>query len=152
MLAEEVTALTGLEAMVLVPVVELEPAKFATHEHPLPAGTGPDMPEEWHRYWLDSLADSGVLGLSPLHPASWLVPTRQLKNSAILERILSVIVREWGGAEVFSDSDSKPVLDGGLALRWNEDVLIAPTCCSDLGNLSEWRDAIAYRQPNWKMV
>jgi hypothetical protein len=53
---------------------------------------------------------------------------------------------------VFSDPDCKPVLDGGLALCCNGEVLAAPTCCSDLGNLSDWRDAVAYRQPNWSIL
>jgi hypothetical protein len=91
------------------------------------------------------------VGLSPLHSASWLVPTRQLTSPSILERILSVIDRDWGGPEALTDPDGKPVLSGGLALRCKGDVLIAPTCCSDLGNMSEWREAVAYRQPEWKM-
>lgn len=31
-------------------------------------------------------------------------------------------------------------------------MLIEPTCCGDLGNLSEWREAAAYRQSAWKML
>ena len=31
-------------------------------------------------------------------------------------------------------------------------MLVAPTCCSDLGNLSEWRDAAGYREPEWRML
>lgn len=144
--------MTELEEVALVPAVELEPGKFATRERPLPAGTGRDVPEEWTRYWLDSLADSGVVGLTPLWPASWLVTTRQLTGGEVLGRVLSAIVREWGGPAAFSDPDGKPVLDGGLALCRDGEVLVAPTCCGDLGNLSEWRDAAAYRQTEWKMV
>jgi hypothetical protein len=146
------TALTELEAIELVPVIELEPATFSTREHPSPSETFRNVPEAWNRYWLDSLADNGIVGLTPLPPASWLVPTHQLTNPVILERILSAIVREWGGAELFSDPDSKPVLNGGLALRSKNEVLIAPTCCSDMGDLSEWREAVAYRQPGWRIV
>lgn len=141
-----------LEAIELVPVIELEPATFSTREHPLPFGTFRDVPDEWNRYWLDSLADSGIVGLSPLRFASWLVPIRQLTSSSIMARILSILVREWRGAEVFSNSDSKPVLMGGLALRSHNRVLIAPSCCGDLGNLSEWKDTVVYRQPEWKTV
>jgi hypothetical protein len=144
--------LTLLESVELMPVIELTPGTFSTRERSSPAGSGREMPDEWNRYWLDSLADSGIVGLTPLWPWAWLVPARQLTDAVVLNRIMSTLVREWGGPDVFSDPDSKPVLDGGLALCSNGELLAAPTCCSDLGNVSEWQDAAAYRQPDWKMV
>jgi hypothetical protein len=146
------TALTILDAIKLVPVIELTPGTFSTRERLLPAGSGRDMPEEWDRYWLDCLADSDVVGLTPLRPSSWMVPTRQLTDMAVLSRILSIMIREWGGPEAFPGPDSKPVLDGGLALCSGDEVLVAPICCCDLGNVSERRDAVVYRQLDWKMV
>jgi hypothetical protein len=144
--------LTVLDAVELMPVIELTPGTFSTHERSSPSGSGLDLPEEWNRYWLDSLADSGVVGLNPIRLWSWLVPTRQLTDAVVLNRILTVLVREWGGPDVFSDPDMKPVLNGGLALRNNDDLLVAPTCCSDLGNLSDWKQALEYRQSSWKML
>jgi hypothetical protein len=144
--------LTVLNTVELVPVVELTPGTFSTRERPLPSGSGRELPEEWHRYWLDSLADAGVVGLTPLWPWSWLVTTRQLTSPSILDAILSTLVRGWGGPEVFSDPESKPVLDGGLAVHDGTEVLVAPACCGDLGDLSEWKDAVAYRQPDWRIV
>ncbi len=143
---------TVLEAVEAVPVIELTPGTFSTRERPLPAGSGRELPEEWYRFWLDSLGDSGVVGLIPLWPWSWLVPTRQLTDAVTLNAVLSGIVRGWGGPEVLSDPDGEPVLDGGLALCCNDEVLIAPSCCGDLGCLSEWREAAEYRLPDWKMV
>jgi hypothetical protein len=146
------SGLTVLASVELLPVIELTPGAFSTRERTLPSASGRDLPDEWHRYWLDSLRDSGVVGLIPLWPWSWLVATRQLTDAGVLNAILSTIVRGWGGPEVFSDPDSKPVLDGGLALCCGSEVLIEPTCCGDLGNLSEWREAATYRQPDWKML
>ncbi len=109
-------ALISLDEIDLLPVVELEPAKFTTRERPLPAGSFRDVPAEWPRYWLDSLGDSGVVGLTPLRPGSWHLTTRQLTNPATLARILDVIVRDWGGPEALADPDGRPVLCGGPAL------------------------------------
>jgi len=141
-----------LQDLDLVPVLELEPMKFATREHPLPSGTGPEMPEAWHRYWLDSLADSGIMGLEPLPPGSWHVPTQRLSDPALLHRFLTVIIEEWGGTDIFTDPDSKPVLNGGLALFSGGELIARPTCCSDLGNLCDWRQATASRGANWQML
>jgi hypothetical protein len=44
------------------------------------------------------------------------------------------------------------VLDGGLALRTDSEVLVEPTCCSDLGTLADWREAAGYRRPEWTML
>jgi hypothetical protein len=43
-------ALTTLDGIELVPVIELEPATFSTRERPSPSGTFRDVPEEWNRY------------------------------------------------------------------------------------------------------
>jgi hypothetical protein len=55
-----------LEDIELIPVVQLEPFVFASDDRSLPSGRYQDMPEEWHRYWLESLADSGIAGLMPV--------------------------------------------------------------------------------------
>jgi hypothetical protein len=144
--------LTSLEAVVLVPAVELEPFAFAASDRTHPAGTGPDSPEEWSRYWFDSLADSGLVGLNPLRPRSWHVPVAAFTNPVVLGRYLDAVIRRWDGPEALTDPDARPVLNGGLALCSGGEVLVEPSCCGDLANQSEWRDAAAYRQAEWKMV
>ncbi len=146
------TGLTVLRSLELLPVLELEPGRFAAREYPLPSGSGLEMPEAWRRYWLDCLTDAGITGLSPLRPASWHVPTRDLIETAILEKILNTICRVWGGIEALSDPDCEPVLSGGLALLSGGEVLVEPTCCSDLGNLSNWREAAGYQGLTWQTL
>ena len=62
--------LTVLITVELMPVIELTPDTFSTRERSSPSGSYRDLPEEWNRYWHDSLADSGVVALIPLWPAS----------------------------------------------------------------------------------
>src|SRR5262249_13887545 len=45
-----------------------------------------------------------------------------------------------------------PVLDGGLALLAGDEVIFQPTCCVDLGSLSDWRQAAACRESGWQML
>ncbi len=143
------TVLRGLE---LVPVLELEPGRLSARQRPSPTGSGSEMPEAWGRYWSDCLADAGITGLGPLRPASWHVSTRDLTDPAILRVMLDAISREWGGIEALSDPDCEPVLDGGLALLAGGEVLVEPTCCSDLGNFAGWREAAGYRGSKWQML
>src|SRR4051812_12905888 len=88
-----VTMLISLETVVLVPAVELEPFAFAAPDRTHPASTGPDSPEAWGRYWLDSLADAGVVGLTPLRPGSWHVPVAAFTTPVVLGRYLDAVVR-----------------------------------------------------------
>lgn len=60
---------------------------------------------------------------------------------------------ERGGIEALSDPDCDPVLEGGLALRDAEgNVLIVPECCSDLGDVVNWKQAANLRSPKWEML
>jgi len=145
--------LTVLQDIDLVPAIELEPWKFATQERPLPTSSSRDLPGDWHRYWLDCLADSGITDLEPLRAGSMHVATRQLaEKSATLEKLLAFFVNDWGGPQVFSDPDQKPVFGGGLALCAGGQVLAEPACCVDLSNLSEWRAAASYRETAWSIL
>jgi hypothetical protein len=110
------------------------------------------VPEQWNRYWLDSLADSGIVGLVPLWLGSWLVPTRQFTDPAILRKLLAATLQDSGGQEALADPDDKPALDGGLALHQGAELLAEPTCCGDLGNWSEWRESKEYRGSDWRML
>lgn len=142
-----------LDSVELIPVLELEPYTFATQSRESPVYRSHDTPEDWSRYWSDSLADSGLIGLQPVRRGSWHVPTTEFADFAVLRRYLGVIFQKWGGIAVLSDPDCRPVLDGGLALRCRpHDQWVEPGCCADLGDAANWREAAAYRQPEWQML
>lgn len=41
-------------------------------------------------------------------------------------------------------------LSGGLAVHDGDTLLIEPSCCGDLGNLNDWRDAVRERGAEWQ--
>lgn len=146
-------AIVVLEDVELVPALELEALRFSTQERAWPAASRHEMPDAWCRYWLDSLADAGVTGLSPIYPGSDHVATTAFINAPVLEAVLRGIVRGWGGVESLSDPEGVSVLNGGLVLCTPaEDVLVEPGCCSDFRTLGDWRAAAAYRGVEWQMV
>jgi len=150
--SKDMQTLAILHDVRLVPVIELEPFRFATRERTSPCGSAREVPEEWTRYWRDSLADSGLVGLKPLRPGSWHVPTASLTDPVLVGKLLTAVLRDWGGPESLTDPDGKPVLDGGLALCQGVEVLAEPACCVDLGNISDWREAAGYRWADWQML
>jgi hypothetical protein len=64
--------LTFLEAIELVPVIELEAAMFCTREHPLPTERLRDVPEEWNgdRHPIQVLPPTWIL-LANRRARSW---------------------------------------------------------------------------------
>jgi hypothetical protein len=146
-----VSDIVALEGIELIPVLKFEPYQFATEGRSSPSGNYEDMPEEWYRYWLESLTDSGITGLMPIERGSWHVSTHEFTDPALLGTVLEVIFRNLTEAGFSIDLECMPLL-GGLALRSQFHVLIEPGCCADLGDAAGWRRAVDYRQAKWEPV
>jgi hypothetical protein len=145
-----VSSIAVLEDIELIPVLELVPSDFSTDDRPSPSGPYENMPDEWHRYWVESLADSGIAELTPVQRGSWNVPTSEFTDPALLRRVLEVIFRRRVEGEAAPDWGP---LNGGLALRCrSQNVLVEPGCCADLGNAAGWRDAAGYREAEWRTL
>ena len=79
------SSIVVLEDIELIPVLKFEPFRFATEGRSSPSGAYEDMREEWHRYWLESLADSRITGLMPIERGSWHVPTSEFTDPRSFE-------------------------------------------------------------------
>jgi hypothetical protein len=146
-----VSSIVVLQDIELIPVLELEPFRFAAEGRSSPSGVYEDMPEEWYRYWVESLADSGISGLVPVARGSWHVPTSEFTDLARLRRVLEVTFQNLEEAGFSVDLECLPLL-GGLALRQSQNVLIEPGCCADLGDVAGWREAVGHRRTEWRSL
>jgi hypothetical protein len=97
------SSIVVLEDIEMIPVVELEPYSFCSDDRLIPARFCQDAPDDWYRYWLDSLADSGITGLTPVHGGSWNVPASQLTDPEQLRKVLEVTFQERVKAELPPD-------------------------------------------------
>jgi hypothetical protein len=150
-MSDPVSGIVALDGVELIPVVELDPSKFSAPDRPYPSQSYPEVPEEWHRHWSDSLADSGLAGLRPIRRGSWHVATAEFADATRLRKLLQSAFRDMGGVQALCDPDHRAPLNGGLALRSRpQDLLIEPGCCADLGNLTGWRAAVAYKGDAWQ--
>jgi hypothetical protein len=146
-----VSSVVVLQDIELIPVLRLEPSQFAAQGRSSPSGVYEDMPEEWHRYWVESLADARISGLTPVERGSWHVPTSEFTDLARLRRVLEVTFQNLEEAGFSIDLECLPML-GGLALRQSQKVLIEPGCCADLGDIACWREAAGYRRAEWRSL
>ncbi len=146
------TDLVTLRNIELIPVVELEPGRFSTRTRQLPEGSSRDVPSEWDAYWSASLADSDITGLRPIYPGSWHVLAEDLARSPSLARFLEVITRDSEDPATMPDHEYQSALEGGFVLRSGDEWLIYPACCSDLGDITNWKEAACYRGAGWQML
>lgn len=141
----------------LIPVIEMPPTNYGRPDRVMPAAGSPR--EAWDRWWLDSLADSGIAGLRPMRPGSWHVPMEQLTREHTLTQLLHVHLRpQLFQEDEANTSDTLPSemtnidpeeclpFSGGYALCIGEQVMITPRCCGDLGDIAQWRFAAGYRE------
>jgi hypothetical protein len=152
-----------LEQFELVPVVELEPARFA----PASGGMGDEGPEA---YWLRSMAQGGMEGLVAI--TSWCVPVWSFERPAHLQRLLEVFLDKNGtrhdeppvyeqlldavkaGTETATAfvEECVETLPGGGVLRSAGRIYSRPGCCADLADLQGWESASAYRESKPQML
>src|SRR5262245_2344939 len=146
-----VPSIVVLEEIQMIPILQLAPCDFGADERPMPSRPYDEMPEEWYRYWLGCLADSGVTGVRPVYRGSWNVPTTEFADPALLGRVLEVIFRKRRETELGMEAPSVwwP-LYGGLALCCRyPDAVIEPGCCADLSDAAGWHKVVGYREVAW---
>ncbi len=130
----------------LMPVVELEPAAFATKEHLTPNCVQAEDEAGWEAYWRDSLADVDV-EIEHL-PGTWFVPLR----AVLANRSARVIISRIADLENAAELDELGVLDGGLVLMGDGEPLLLPQCCGDLGAAQNLRAFLTEPSDTWTGV
>jgi hypothetical protein len=144
--------LITLQEILLVPVITLEPSKFSRVTHQTDADVSKEMPQDQEQSWYSALADSGLNGLIPVVRGSWNVPVSQFADSQ-LETILRRIVEDWGGVSYLNNPDTEPFLSGGFVLlSANQGLVIEPTCCGDLRDISNWKEAATSSGSEWEQL
>lgn len=118
----------------LRPVLELEPSHFGSADRPAGA---PSSAAEEDGHWRACLRQAGLVDVAPIVPGSWLVPLEGLSRLSTLETIIRIHFTD----DMPATEDEVGPLSGGYALTDGSDVLVLPTCCSDLGDLESWRAA-----------
>jgi hypothetical protein len=125
----------------LIPVIAVPPGVFSP-DAPLPNLSGAEM-DAFDGEWPDEWSASEITGLHPI---------TRLTGDDVLERFLEIGGRAATNVRRCPEKRTSPVFSGGVILRSGDDVLIEPTCCSDLSNVASWSAAAAWRGDDWSRV
>jgi len=132
----------------LINTIELEPQSFSKDEYESPSGSSKELPQEWDAYWLKSLSDSNIKQLIPIESGSWLVDIETIKE----EELKVILNHELEDVDLLDYKEQIGNICGGIAVKQNGKIIISPTCCGDLANLSEWEEIIDKEDNTWHQL
>ncbi|SDL77934.1 hypothetical protein [Chryseobacterium taihuense] len=124
-------------------VIEIDPFRYSKEEYEIPELSSSPTSKENNERWRKAISTLD-LNLKPIQEGSYFVDIETIDDEN-LKIILKVIFEnvEIEGTDFLSS------FNGGLILMKNDDVLIEPTCCSDLENLKNWQYIFENDSAEW---
>lgn len=124
-------------------VIEIDPFRYSKEEYEIPELSSSPISKENNERWRKAISTLD-LNLKPIQEGSYFVDIETIDDEN-LKIILKIIFEnvEIEGTDFLSS------FNGGLILMKNDDVLIEPTCCSDLENLKNWQYIFENDSAEW---
>lgn len=129
----------------LINTIEINPFAYANIEYEYPNGSSKDLPDEWYKFWKKCLADKNLDNLEPIRKGSYLVDINSISNLELKE-ILKCNLKDFDPDD-FEEQVSR--IYGGVVIKIENEFVIEPTCCGDIGNLYEWEKIFGQLNQNW---
>lgn len=134
--------------MRLINTIELDPFSYASEHYETPKGSFKELPEEWDDFWKKCLADKNLEHISAIRKGSFLVNILSISDDE-LEKIIKHDLEDIN-LKNYEEEVSK--LMGGMVLQIEDNFIIEPTCCADIGNILEWEEIFETNTENWKQL
>lgn len=134
--------------MKLINTIEVVPYDYAKSEYESPNTTLASAPSEWNDYWLKCFNDSNLGGLKPIHEGSFFVDIAALQS----EETSEILKKELKNIDFEEFAEQVEHLCGGIAIELNGEIIIEPSCCGDLDNLSGWENIFSAEPGVWQQL
>lgn len=124
-------------------VIEIDPFRYSKEEYEIPELSSSPTSKENNERWRKAISTLD-LNLKPIQEGSYFVDIETIDDENL--KIILKIIFEYVEIE---GTDFLSSFNGGLILMKNDDVLIEPTCCSDLENLKNWQYIFENDSAEW---
>ena len=135
--------------MQLINTIEISPFSYSNKDYELPNGSAKEFPNEWNNLWLKCVSDKNIADLNTIQNGSFLVDIEHI-NDTNLEIIIKKTLEHTDNSINLEEQIS--YLIGGIAIKSNNCFIIMPTCCGDIGNLTEWESIFENASNSWKQL
>lgn len=133
--------------MKLINTIEVAAYDYAKEEYEYPT-TSELAPPERNKFWLKCISDSNLGGLKSLYDGSYFVDIDTLK----IEELSEILKKELKDIDIEDFAEQVGQLCGGVAVELNGEIVIEPSCCGDLGNLSGWENIFNSETGVWQQL
>ena len=133
--------------MKLINTIEVSPLKYSKKEYELPEISDYSDHNEWYRKWEETVSKLD-LGFHTIQEDSYLVDIETIDDEN-LQMILEASLQEIDLEEF---EDQIIAFNGGIVLKKDNQVLITPTCCGDIRNITEWERIFDNKSSNWSEI
>ncbi len=134
--------------MQLINTIEINPYDYTDSECEYPNVSLEDSPEAWDKFWRKCISDKNLENLKAIKTGSYLVDITSIGNTE-LEKIIKTELKEVDLADY---EEQVGLICGGIVVKMENEIIIEPMCCGDIGNLHEWKNIINETSKNWKQL
>ena len=134
--------------MELINTVEISPYDFANKEYEYPNGSSKDLPDEWNKFWRKCLADKNLENLKAIRKGSYLVDIETIGNNELEE----IIKNELEEVDLADYEEQVGQICGGIVIKIENQFIIEPSCCGDIGNIQEWNSIFEEESKSWRQL
>ncbi len=130
----------------LIPHIVIDPNDFRTSKRKKVAR------RDRAKYWVESLAQAGIEGVNQLEKHRWIAPVREVHHNRILLQVLKNRRHEIPKENLTAESLAIWGTEGGVSLFHAGKPIFPAMCCSDLGNINDWKHILDYRESKWTLM
>lgn len=134
--------------MELINTIEISPYNYKILDHESPKGRRKDFPDEYETFRKKCLSDTNLENLNPIKKGSDLVDIETIKNQE-LEKIIKNQLKD---VDLEDYEEQVGRIEGGIVIKIENEFPIEPTCCGDIGNISEWEEIFENKTDSWNQM
>lgn len=132
----------------LINTIEINPFDYSSADYEYPSSNSEDFLEERERFRKKCLSDKNLENLKAIKKGSDLVDINSIKNFELKE----ILKKELSDVDLDDYEEQVGIICGGIVLKAGAEFLIEPSCCGDIGNLSEWEVIFVEPSHDWKQL
>jgi hypothetical protein len=134
--------------MQLLNTIEISPYDFSEEEYDSPNGSSIELPEERNEFWKKCISDKKLGHLEAIQKGSYLVDLSTLRDDDLVE----ILKNELKEVELSDFEEQVGKISGGIVLKDNDVIYLEPSCCGDIGNITEWEKIVQNASSTWAQL
>lgn len=132
----------------LLNTIEIDPYDYSEREYESPSRILKDSPDEWDNFWRKCISDKELGSLIAIEKGSYLVDITSIGDNELMQ----IVKNQLKDVDLEEYEEQVGQILGGIVVKTDDEFLIEPTCCGDIGNIREWESIFEAECNKWKTL